>query len=197
MKTIVLLLINLILSSTANAIPIEFTHTGIGSGSIGNTNFLNKNITFTAFGDTEDRIKFDGHGFAIQHLTAKVKIDGLGIFDFISKTRTFVNNNSAIVGFSRSVDLGHSGTDLYNGPSDSLFNTWDMLSSTNLISGSARFLQWGVDIITNSGVLLFENVTSSTASFKATIKHISEPPFWPLMMVGMAGLLLRRTFVAN
>jgi hypothetical protein len=71
---------------------------------------------------------------------------------FLEGTRTFVNNTYSTVGFSRA-----GGMDLYDGPVDSAFATWDMLSSIGPISGFGGALQWGSGLQTDLGLLTFDD----------------------------------------
>ena len=89
------------LPSTAD--PITFVHTGSGRGTLAGAEFGTMAplpFTIAATGDTDDRRGFDG-GVFIDHLTASISIDGLGDFDLVTETRTFVNNSVGLVAFSR------------------------------------------------------------------------------------------------
>jgi len=110
----------------------------------------------------------------------------LGDFDFITGTRTFVNNSSSLVGFSRT---GGGGSDLFNGPNDAEFSVWDMLSSIGPIAGTANLLQWiSPEVDTNAGVLFFSNATSE-ATFQAIVgATVPEPATLALLGVALAGL---------
>jgi hypothetical protein len=151
------------------ATPITFTHTGSGSGSIGSneqfaalTAFGNSAFTITAVGDTDNRIDLGGGIYVIHHDSAWITIDGVGTFNFITATRTFVNNDTP--GFSRS-----SGPDLFNGPTSPLIDGWDMLSSIGPVGGTLNLLQWGLSpVITDGGQLLFDS-GSSQGSFTAVV----------------------------
>jgi hypothetical protein len=151
---------------TASADLITFTHTGdSGSGSIDGNPFSNQAFTITATADTLDIQSFSG-GFFIDHATACITIDNVGTFDFVTPTRTFVANDGSIVGFSRA---GAGGLDLYNGPVDSAFSSWDMLSSIGPISGATGLLQWtSLPVITDGGQLIFNN-DFTTGSFEAVV----------------------------
>ena len=75
------------------------THSGqSGSGSINGFGFVNRAVSITAIGSTLDRPSFV-EGFFIDHTAASINISGVGMFTFITPTRTFANSPSA--GFSR------------------------------------------------------------------------------------------------
>ncbi|RMH13864.1 MAG: hypothetical protein D6695_02810 [Planctomycetota bacterium] len=151
-------------AAPALAAPIEFTHFGSGSGTIDGVSF-STTFTITAVGNTDDRVDI-GFGYFIDHLSASITIGSIGTYDFITATRTFVNNSNQIVGFSRA---GISGADLFNGPIDPFFASWDMTTSTDFITGSGNLLQWGLsDVVTSGGVLYFDDFTTD-AAFVATI----------------------------
>ncbi len=145
------------LASQAVAGLITFTHAAQGSitGTLDGVPFVATEMLITATGDNDNRQSF-GTGFFIDHDTANISIPGLGSFDFVTGTRTFINNQNQIVGFSRA---GFGGADLMNGPTDPSFATWDMLSSIGPITGLGETLQWTIgDILTTGGVLVIDDV---------------------------------------
>jgi hypothetical protein len=141
----------------------------------------------TATGDTDDRTSF-GTGFSIVHLTASIAIEGEGTFDFITGTRTFVNNNLSLVGFSRA-----SGADLFNGPTAADLAAWDMLSSIGPIPGTGSLLQWLSPPINSSGgvVVFFDDDTE--AQFTAIVgTTVPVPGSIVLVMLGLVGMTAAR-----
>jgi hypothetical protein len=176
------------MTMAAPASVIEFVHEGVGSGTLDGQSFgVGAPVPFiiTAYSDTDDRVSF-GNGFAIQHTAASIAIDGVGVFDFLVPTRTFVNHISSIVGFSRSTDGGASGLDLFNGPTNAAFGAWDMLSSIGPFSGQSQLLQWNDDppIQTSGGVLVF-NDQLVPGTFTATVL----PAPGAVALLGVAGLV--------
>ena len=166
---------------------ITMTHTGIGSGTIGGTPFVNRAFTITDVANTASRASFGG-GFYIEDISATISITGVGNFLFTSGTRTFVNNDLATVGFSRS---GGGGSDLFNGPASPGFGSWDMLSSIGPITGPGQLLQWSTaPVTTDGGILVFNNANISV-TFQATV--VPEPACAVLFLCGAVCWLRRRT----
>lgn len=167
---------------------LEFTHESNGSGTLAGIPFQASDFIITAVGDTGDRTSHS-EGWSIDHISASISIDGLGDFDILTGTRTFVNNNSLTIGFSRE-KLGEHGTDLFNGPTDAVFDTWDMLGPIGPISGLGRLLQWDMSpqIDTTGGILLFNTDSDVGATFTA----VPEPATICLLGLGGLGLLRRR-----
>ncbi|MEX0938525.1 MAG: PEP-CTERM sorting domain-containing protein [Pirellulales bacterium] len=167
----------------AVAAPIVFVHGGSGSGSIGEIPFPDADFTITAVGDTENR-EDHGAGYFIDHDMASISIDGVGTFDFLSPTRTFVNNDLSLAGFSRA---SVSGLDLFNGPTDAALATWEMLDDIGPLTGLGNLAQWDdSDVLTTGGVLFFDP-SESFATFQATV--VPEPSTFWMVAIGLAGLL--------
>lgn len=164
---------------------IFFRHTGEnGSGTIGTTTFTNRAFTVLATGNTGARQSFSG-GFFIDHVNASIDISGVGTFNFVTATRTFVNNSFDIVGFSRA---GGGGADLYNGPTSIAFDTWAMLTSIGPIAGSANLLQWTNSPVQTSGGVLVFNSATMPAVFQATV--VPEPSTYALVATGLVALVV-------
>jgi len=163
---------------------ITFTHSGVGSGSIGGVPFANASFSITELGDTSNRLSFAG-GFSIDDMSATILISGVGLFHFVTPTRTFVNTNLSLVGFSRATIFG---TDLFNGPTAGAFASWDMLSPIGPITGSGQLLAWSFSpVTTDGGTLIFNNSTPS-ATFQATV--IPEPSTLALVLLVLVGLAI-------
>jgi hypothetical protein len=170
------------LAGVASADPIRFVYTGTGSGSLNGTNFSGAAFTITALGDTADRQSFSS-GFFIDHTSAMIEIAGVGTVAFVTATRTFMNNASMVLGFSRA---GTGGADLYNGPFQTTGTTWDMLSDFST-SGTFGLLQWTfTNVDTTGGVLAFLSNEGAPGTFSATlIRDVPEPGTFGLLLGGM------------
>ncbi len=160
---------------------IEFTHRGVGLGSLNDSIYFSGPITFHAVGDTANRTQY-GQGYIIGHTSASVTIGNIGTFAILSGTRTFVANENRVVGFSRE-DEEHvnSGLDLFNGPVSQQFETWDMLSSIGTVYGTGHFLQWDgfLGAVHTSGGILYIRDDNSSAQFTATLLP---SPSWLILL---------------
>jgi len=166
--TIVIVFLPVLRPSVATAgLPIEFTHDGIGEGTLNGVPFGPSDFTITAFGDIGDREEFT-NGFFIEHFSAMIEIDGVGSFGILTPTLTFVNQASSRVGFARAP----SGLDLLTGPTDPDFALWDMRTSIGPISGNdGRLVQWDLDpqIETTGGILYFFDAEDVPVTFTAEV----------------------------
>ncbi len=171
----------------AEAQSILFRHDGrAGSGTIGDISFTDRGFSIFASGDIGARQSYSA-GFFIDHLSARIEIEGIGSFDFVTGTRTFVNNASQLVGFSRA---GTTGADLFNGPFNSAFSSWDMTTDIGPIAGNASLIQWGGSpVVTSGGTLVFASSTTA-ASFTATTNVVPEPSTYALLATGLVSLVV-------
>ena len=156
-------------SLSASATTIVFTHESSGSGTLNGVPFSARAFTIRATGDTTNRQSlFSQDVFFIDHTSVRIEIAGLGTFEILSPTRTFVNQTAALAGFSRA---SSSGVDLLNGPTDELFASWDMLSSIGPIAGDGYLLQWeNLPVNTSVGILTFDS-QPTIARFTASIDN--------------------------
>ena len=172
--------------SAAQAEQITFTFEGRGSGEIDGAVFDDAHFTITAIGNLDDRVSFR-NGYSLQHQQAMIEIDTVGAFEFLIPTRTFVNNAVTRVGFSRG-----SGPDLFYGPSDDLFATWDMTDDIGPVTdNTGELLQWST-ISTSGGPLSFEDETGIATTFAAVIPSPSAASFATLCAVAVLRRSRRR-----
>jgi hypothetical protein len=175
-------LLGTVLGVAANASPIVFTYITIASGTIGSTSFTNALITISAVADTSNIVPVPSpRGLSLDNSLASITIGSLGTFTFTTGTRFIVNheNGGGVVDFSRS---SLTGTDLIEGPVNSAFSSWDMLTSIGPITGEGTILQWSEsqcggclppvpDVVTNGGTLVLFNA-SPDVTFSAVLAPV-------------------------
>lgn len=173
-------------ASSALSTPITFTHTGTGSGSLEGVSFIDRAFTITSTADTDARQAIEGaRGYFVLNSSSIIDIEGLGTFSFLIPTSTFVSNRVHMVGFTFFSD--DSG-DLYDGPFDDVFATWDMLSSIGPIAGETSLMQWDLaPVQTSAGVLYFAD-GQTRGAFTASIASASVPEPSSLALFGLAML---------
>jgi hypothetical protein len=175
-----------LLPSIANAVPITFIHTGVGSGTLNGVPFADADFTITSTGDTNNR-NAPFPAFTIEHSASSIAISEVGIFAFLTPTRTFVNSVITIADFSR----GPHSADLVYGPSDPAFAVWDMLRSIGPVTGTGTILQWELDppMQTDGGELVFRDSLGASATFQAIVP---EPSNCVLAAIGVVVLIAAR-----
>ncbi|MPW29268.1 PEP-CTERM sorting domain-containing protein [Agarivorans sp. B2Z047] len=190
MKTLkaVIVVLAISFSGFASAGVIEFEYTGTGSGSIGGQAFTDSFFTITEYSNTDDLQSCSATCRYIDAISTTITIDNIGVFDFVSGTRTFVNNG--LLGLSRA---GQFGSDLYY-----VFDigSYDLLSALDTVVKNVSFLQWNrtPSMITNGGTLIF-NDGDATGTFQARLNSpatVTEPTTLAIFAFGLMGLAARR-----
>jgi hypothetical protein len=173
------------IAPAASATQLEFIYTGSGAGTLNGVTFGTSSFVITAFADTANR-QTQADVFSIDHASASIAITGLGTYNILTGTRTFVNHSGQIVGLSHA---GMDGTDFCDGPYSPAFATWDMLTPIGPISSPTYFS--GSPLFTTSGGTLDLNSGSTITSFRAVAP---EPATLTLLALGgLAALARRRT----
>lgn len=163
-------LISLCSTRPALALPIELIHEGTGTieGTLNGQPFTTDSIRIVGIADTDNRETFDilgNTGYSTPYNSSSIQINGLGSYEFITPLRTFVATKIAVVGLGR---VG--GVDLFNGPSNNAFTSWDQLVSIGPVTGNGTLLQWeSIPLPQTSGGVLYFNPASVSATFTANV----------------------------
>ena len=183
-------------AGVSNAAPVTFIHTGIGSGTIGATSFTNAPFTITEIGNTASVQDCTvptalAPCFFVNDLSASVSISALGIFNILTPTRTFVDQDLLLAGFGLS---GPTGQDIFDGPNSPLFANYDLATSIGPVTGFGSLVQnqsLAGPLSTSGGDLLFVD-SLTPATFQATIAVIPEPSTLFLVALVLPCLAIRR-----
>jgi hypothetical protein len=178
-------------ATTAAAVELQIVETGIGSGTIGSTTFSDSAFTITALANTDNRLPFPGVAgyWFIDHDSTSLSIDNVGTFQILSTTRTYVYNVTKTIGFARG---GEVGADLYLGQ-DAAFSTWDLQTPIGPISTTGTIFEWAntrkynTPIVTDGGVLIFNDSSTLPETFTATI--VPEPASYSLALLALGGFV--------
>ncbi|MFA5252105.1 MAG: PEP-CTERM sorting domain-containing protein [Phycisphaerae bacterium] len=172
----------MVLAVSAEASLITITYESQGSGTLAGNPFPVSDFVITAVGDTDDW-SYDDGAWSIDHLSASISIDGVGDFEFLTGTRTFVTDN--VVGFSRA----SGGSNLFDVVAGGQFAAWNRLDPIGPISGSGSLVQWTYTplINTTGGILEFDNGT-----YNATFTAVPEPATMCLLGLGALSLVRRK-----
>jgi len=166
----------------AQATPITFSFTGVGSGNLDTTVFTDAAFEVLISADTDD-VSYDIYGPdtpAIEDLSGTIDISGVGIGTFVNPLYVFDNQKNSAVGFGNLteydlIDLFVIGVGL---------DTYDLTTPFGPITDLDPFFWQFVDVNLSIGVLTF------TSMSYATFTAIPEPT--TVLLVGLGGLALLR-----
>ena len=173
-----------VFAGSASAVPITFIGTGTGSGSIGGTIFADTAFTLTSSADTDDWLTGPST-FGLYHTSSQIALDGLGTFQFVTPTWTFVNPGAQLAGWGRD-----GPGDFFHAPGNAALATWDRVSSIGPFAGPGATLQLQapLGLETSGGTLHMNNAFGFAATFEANVAAIPEPQTYALLLAGL-GLL--------
>jgi hypothetical protein len=193
-------LLLLVCAATAQATPIAFFYTGAGSGTLGGVPFTNASFTITALANTANRILVASspNVYTTAHDSAAISLDGFGELQFISSTKSYVNQGPTFLGGS-AVGFGRlTSNELFDLFSGSSFSSWAMLTSIGPTNANGVLSQWSgagnSDVVTSGGVLRFNDASSVQATFQAIV--IPEPGSLCMALVGLSLVGVRRIWLS-
>jgi hypothetical protein len=167
---------------TAQADPIRFEFTGVGTGSLAGKTFTNAPFFINLYGDTANITRPSSDVYSLEG-SSNFNIEGIGSGDFTQSTRVFSNVGNRTVGFSRGSSSGSS--DLVN-LTDPAFAGYDLTRPLALVreEDPTAVSQFN-NISTSLGLLTF------TAIDVVTFRAVPEPSAG-LAALGLAIVTLRR-----
>lgn len=157
-------------ASAALATPIQFTYTGVGSGTLNGVPFADSAFRISARADTSNRQSCTfGVCTFVDHGSASIAISGLGTFDLLTSTRTVVSGDVAFFAHA-----GQLGPNLYDIAADpGLLDEYDLDTSVGPINAFGLLNQWTALPLVNTtgGTLVFNDTVGqeSPGSFQATL----------------------------
>jgi hypothetical protein len=184
MRTTSILCVLLMVPSIGYATPIRFTYSGSASGKLGGSEFTDTAFVIRAFGDTLNLSQYPMQVAFVPHGTAEIALDGIGLFEFVTPTYTFVNSHfvgGPVAGMGRRM----TGTDLLWTGSHAELNHWDLCTSVGPLTGTGSLLRWDSadDPVQTSGGRL--QLFSSSAAITFQVEVAPEPSSGFLLVVGL------------
>jgi hypothetical protein len=172
-KVFALILVGLMGEGRAEAAPITYTESVIGTGWLGQTPFTNALVTFTSYADT-DQVSAQGSfgAFAVINHYASVSVAGLNTAMFYTETSTFVSGPGAGLGAGSFEPTLTINGPVYNNYQEDIFdvsnapfNKYNLKSSIGPVSGTALFNAYGA-FNTSAGYFSLAS-TSGNPTFQA------------------------------
>ena len=123
---------------TAQATPITYTISAVGSGSFGGNAFNNVAFTITATADTSQIYTYSPGILLVPDLSATISVSGLPTATF-NGTTNFVNQNEGGIGITGGSSSAHGpGADIL-AAGNIAFDTYDLSTSIGPLSGEAGY----------------------------------------------------------
>ncbi len=125
---------------------IVYFYSGEASGVLDGSPFSTTPILITATSVAPERLYEPGL-WTSENSATLVELDGLGVFEIIDGTSSFVNNTVQLGGISTA-----GGLDLLGGPTNAALESWYMTSSIGPLTGGGGYIQT-VGVNTTGGSL--------------------------------------------
>jgi hypothetical protein len=185
-KRTLIFLLGALLSVAAHAVPITYTFTGIASGTVDQTAFVDQALMVVIQGDTSNVSPVAPGVPAVDSgLTNTITLGAL-LSDSITDGGLYVYNNqtSETVGFG-----SNAHSDLITLGPDASLDTYDLSSSFGPLNSATPLFSQFIDVALLGGATL---TLSSLTSASFTAAAVPEPASLALMAVGLAGVLFTR-----
>ncbi len=182
--------------SPGSAIPIEYTFSGSGSGTVGATPFSAVNFEIIALADTTNVVSIFTGIFMVQAASASVQLQGIGTATVTEGTGVFSNtgncsNGPSCVGFSRFT--GSTTTSDLLDLSNAAFAGYNLQSSFAPVFDPTPFaVNQFANLSTSLGSLSFSSAQDVTFEASTELAPVPEPSTLLLFGTMAAGLGLVR-----
>ena len=176
----------------AVAVPITYTFSGTGSGSLGGQSFVNSAFTFTSTADTS-RVStgsvFGNIFVRVVNSSASVFVAGLGTADFVGVSLTTINQTGGSASLSAPLTTGSPYALLQT--DNSVFHTYDLKTSLGPISTTLIAFDRG-NYATSLGNFSLTAVSSAVV-FQAAIQAVPDATS-TLELLGISAAILMGCF---
>lgn len=185
--------------ASASAAEIVYTLESFAEGAIGGQSFIGV-VTVEGRADTLSQQPCANNGtivagcFRVANDSLSIYIDGLGTYDVLGPSISFVNNSANIFGFSQLTETVNTFAfvNIAQGPSipapTTVFATYDGISDLGPVGTNARFnMFFAPGFSTSGGTVIFNpSVQTRDAFFTARLVNgaVPEPTTWALMLLG-------------
>lgn len=185
---IILLLTMFLASTLSQAVPITYYYAGNGSGNVDGVTFGATDFIITAVADTDNIRPWVDADIQNTHLSASIEIDGVGIFDLITPTHTWITEG-AWGGFGESlglnyIDIDEGGFSSVGYQLDTSLGPVVDTSPGNVFSDVNQFY----NVNTSGGILDFYDIYEITFTAVTNVPVPASVWFFGSCLIGLVGV---------